>query len=286
MNCDYSFGNLYNWGFYYKTEVSFHKGMMVVRFESEEGQRPAYLMPIPESSDLPEERVAEVLEDMELSMLSNGHPLTIMAVSAEGVDFLRKTYPELLHVLSSRDYSDYVYLRERLATLSGKKLQKRRNHVNRFRKQYPDYQYEEISDANVEECYQLEREWYDQSAQSSDITEERRMVETALREYKEIGLMGGAIRAEGKIIAFSLGMAINPDCFGVHIEKADPSIDGAFAIMTQEFAKHIPEQYTYVNREEDLGVEGLRRAKLALRPVKILDKHTVMMTYDPEGECR
>lgn len=280
--CDYSFGNLYNWGFYYQTEVAFHKGFMIVRFSSEEGNRPAYLMPFPEDGEKNEALFYEVLADMEHTMLAQGFPLMLMAVTEEGVEKLRKTYPENLHVLSSRDYSDYIYLRERLATLSGKKLQKKRNHANKFRKSFPDYSYEDITEANIKECIELEAKWYEESDLGESVEEERRMVQTALREKEQIGLTGGAIRADGKIIAFSLGMPINPNCFAVHIEKADPKVDGAFAIINQEFAQRIPEKYTYVNREEDLGIPGLRHAKLSYRPVQILDKHTVMMRYDHE----
>lgn len=275
MNCDFSFANLYNWGFYYKTEVAYHNGYMIIRFESDDPERPAYLIPVGDHG------LTKVLEDMEMEMREqNQQMLTLMAVSDEAVEELRKTHPENIHVLSSRDYSDYIYLREKLATYSGKKLQSKRNHVNKFKRLYPDWKYEEITKDNIQECIEVEERWYQASAQTSDITEERRMVMTALREYDEIGLRGGCIRVEDKIVAFTLGMRINKECFDVCIEKADTNYEGAFTIICQEFAKRIPEQYIYVNREEDLGIEGLRKAKLSLKPAKLLTKNTVVLRYD------
>ncbi len=275
MNCDFSFANLYNWGFYYQTEVAFHHHCMIVRFQSDDPERPAYLIPV---GTCP---LSRVLEDMEAEMRERDQQmLTLMAVTDEAVEEIRKTRPENIHVLSSRDYSDYIYLREKLATYSGKKLQSKRNHVNKFMRLYPNWEYEEIDSYNVQECMELEDIWYEASAKTPDIAEERRVVQTALREREEIGLMGGCIRVDGRIIAFTLGMPINRKCFDVCIEKADTNYDGAFTVICQEFAKRIPEQYTYVNREEDLGLEGLRKAKLSLRPEILLTKNTVVLRYE------
>lgn len=274
-NCDFSFANLYNWGFYYQTEVAYHKGMLVVRFKSPEAERAAYLMPVGEGD------LIEVLQDMDEDMQSRyDHSLTLMGVVDEGLELLHRTYPDHLHVLFSRDYSDYLYLREKLSTLSGKKLQSKRNHINKFERSYPSWSYEEINDSNVRECMALENVWFKQSGQDQDVLDEKRMVLKALQEYDKIGMMGGCIRVEDRIIAFSLGMPINADTFDVCIEKADTDYDGSFTIINREFARRIPEQYTYVNREEDLGLEGLRKAKLSYKPVEILTKHTVVLSYD------
>lgn len=276
-NCDYSFGNLYNWGFFYKTEIAFHKDMMVVRFRYEDDTRTAYLMPIGDGD------FADVLMDMEYTMeQTEGGPLVLMSVIEKGVELLQMTRPENLHIIENRDYADYIYLREKLATLSGKKLQSKRNHVNRFKRMYPDYQYEEINQENVKECLAVEDAWYAVSDRTEDIQEERRMVRTALSEFEEIGLSGGCIRVDGKIIAFTLGMPISNCCFGVHVEKADINYEGSFAIINQEFAKRIPEEFESVNREEDLGIEGLRKAKLSYKPKLIMEKFTVALRYPEE----
>ncbi|MDO5017520.1 MAG: DUF2156 domain-containing protein [Porphyromonas sp.] len=273
-NCDYSFGNLYNWGFLYLTSVAFHKGMMVVRFRSKETGSEAYLTPIG-NGDL-----REVLIDMEYTGQVNGHPLILMAVQDSALEAIEQCHPTSIKVFKNRDNADYIYDRNKLETLSGKKLQSKRNHINKFKRLYPDYQYEPLSDANVEECLELERHWLAETEETPGVDDEKVMVTRALTEWKEIGLRGGCIRVEGKVIAFTMGMPINPHCFGVHIEKADTDYEGSFTIINQEFVRHLPERYVRVNREEDLGLEGLRKAKLSYRPLAILEKHKVAVSFE------
>lgn len=276
-NCDYSFGNLYNWGFYYNTEIAFHKEMMIIRFNYDKGSRTAYLMPIGEGD------FAEVMKDMEhTQLMMDKSPLVLMSVIDSGLELLRNTFPENLHIIENRDYSDYIYCREKMATLSGKKLQSKRNHINKFKRLYPDYIYEELTKENAKECIIVEEKWYDQSKRTDDIKEERRMVCTALEQFEEIGLTGGCLRVNGQVIAFTLGMPISEHCFGVNIEKADTDFEGAYAVINNEFAKRIPEKFTCINREEDLGVEGLRKAKLSYYPEQLMAKHTVLIRYQEE----
>ncbi len=272
-NCDYSFGNLYNWCDYYHTALAFHKDMLVVRFRSTETGREAFLVPIGHGD------LKEVLMDMEYTIRDLDQHLTLMAVQDTALEAIEATHPLDLHVIKNRDNSDYLYERERLETLSGKKLQSKRNHINKFKRLYPDYTYEEISADNARECLELEYQWYRDTEETPGMDAERQMVRRALSHFEEIGLNGGAIRVEGRIIAFTLGMPISPQCFGVHVEKADTTYEGSFAVINQEFVHHLPEQYIRINREEDLGIPGLRRAKLSYQPLKVLDKHTIVLRY-------
>ena len=98
--------------------------------------------------------------------------------------------------------------------------------------------------------------------------------------HDELGLWGGCVKVGDRVVAFSLGMPVTSDTFDVNIEKADTDYEGSFAVINREFARRIPEQYRFVNREEDLGAEGLRRAKLSYRPESLLCKHTVLLAYD------
>ena len=105
------------------------------------------------------------------------------------------------------------------------------------------------------------------------------MIEKCLRHREELGLLTGALRVDGKIIAFTFGSSINQDTFDIHVEKADISYEGAFAMINREFAKRIPEQYTYINREEDLGLEGLRKSKLSYKPELMLIKDVAVLRH-------
>ena len=103
----------------------------------------------------------------------------------------------------------------------------------------------------------------------------------ALHNFEALGLTGGILHVIGKFGAFTFGMPINHETFGVHVEKADTSIEGAYAMINYEFANRIPEQYIYINREEDLGIEGLRKAKLSYQPATILEKYMACLKEHP-----
>ena len=132
-------------------------------------------------------------------------------------------------------------------------------------------------------CSELEAEWCkaNNCDQHEGTGNERRALVYALHNFEELGLTGGILHVDGKIAAFTFGMPINQDTFGVHVEKADTSIDGAYAMINYEFANHIPEQYVYLNREEDLGIEGLRKAKLSYQPAIILEKYVACLKDEP-----
>lgn len=183
---------------------------------------------------------------------------------------------------ADRDYADYLYLRTDLATLAGKKFQSKRNHVNKFKRTY-NYEYTPITPDRIQECLDLEAEWCkaNNCDQHEGTGNERRALVYALHNFEELGLTGGILHVDGKIAAFTFGMPINQDTFGVHVEKADTSINGAYAMINYEFANHIPEQYVYLNREEDLGIEGLRKAKLSYQPAIIMEKYVACLRDEP-----
>jgi hypothetical protein len=275
LSCDYSFSNLIGWAHLYRTELAQHKGYLIIRFWNEQFTRHAYLMPVgPDDPAL----LRDVLEDMEKDQDAlEGKDLTIMGATPEAVRRIDAAEPDQMTDLPDRDYAEYIYLREKLATLSGKKLQSKRNHCNRFERLYPDWRYEPITKDSIEECLAVEEQWYRDSDPAEGADEERRMIDFALTHMTEIGMTGGLIRVEGKVVAFTLGMPQSARCFDINVEKADVAYDGAFTMINREFARRIPEQYTYVNREEDMGLPGLRRAKLSYKPEILLEEHTVMM---------
>jgi len=120
---------------------------------------------------------------------------------------------------------------------------------------------------SVPQCLKLECKWYKANNGDNDeeeLNDERRSLTYALHHFDSLGLIGGALRVDNEIIAFSFGAPINHNTFGVHVEKADVNFDGAYTVINQEFASHLPEQYTYVNREEDLGIPGVRPSEAFL----------------------
>ena len=131
-----------------------------------------------------------------------------------------------------------------------------------------------LTPALIPHCLELEEKWCEEHGcdEAESLEHERKALNFALRHFEELDLFGGTIWVDGEIVAFTYGAPINQDTFGSHIEKADSRVDGAYAIINQEFAKHLPERFKYVNREEDLGIPGLRKAKLSYHPVILLEK--------------
>lgn len=274
-NCDLSFSNLCSWRFLYNTQFAIVDGFLIFKFWA--AGELAYMMPVGEGD------LKKVLEALIEDARREGGPFCMLGVCSCMCEDLEAIMPGQFTFTADRDYADYIYLRSDLATLKGKKFQSKRNHINKFRNTYPDYEYLPITPERVSECLQLEAEWCkaNDCDQQEGTGNERRALIYALEHFEELGLTGGLLRVDGKIVAFTFGMPINKETFGVSVEKADTNIDGAYAMINYEFANHIPEQYIYMNREEDLGIEGLRKAKLSYQPVTILEKYMACLKEQP-----
>ncbi len=198
-------------------------------------------------------------------------------VHKEMFEQIDEWYPGKFKIEYHRDEADYLYEYKTLSELKGKKLHGKRNHINRFEENYPDYEYEVIDEHNYEECINLAYNWErDNNADNlQDKKYERDIIEKALTEREKLGLTGGLIRVNGEVIAFTLGEPINEKCFVVHFEKAYADIQGAYPMINREFVRRQLKGYKYINREEDLGIPGLRHAKTSYQPVRLVDKGEV-----------
>ena len=273
--CDLSFANLYGWSDRYQTSWAIVADSLAIRFQPATHNHPAYLMPVCGCT----KEFKTVIHQLNQISLDNGFPLILMGISPTCRDIIDQFSEGIFEYIHDMGAEDYVYLREKMVSLSGKHLQPKRNHINKFEKLYPEYQFEEITDANLEECLALGQDWLEHKEVDSSRLAEQKMIEKCLRHREELGLLTGALRVDGKIIAFSFGSPINQDTFDIHVEKADISYEGAFAMINREFAKRIPEQYTYINREEDLGLEGLRKSKLSYKPALMLIKDVAVLRH-------
>lgn len=274
QNCDLSFSNLCSWRFLYHTKFAILDGFLLLKFWS--GGELVYMMPIG-NGDL-----NKVLDALKEDARQEGGSLCLLGICEGMCSELESFLPNQFRFTADRDYADYIYLRTDIATLSGKRFQAKRNHINKFKRTY-SYKYSPITPDLVQECIALEAEWckVNHCDQYEGTGNERRALVYALHHFDELGLTGGVLHVDGKIAAFTFGMPINQDTFGVHVEKADTTIDGAYAMINYEFVNHIPEQYVYINREEDLGIEGLRKAKLSYQPTIILEKYIACLKAEP-----
>jgi hypothetical protein len=272
-NCDYAFANMCSWRFLYESEYAVADGNLFVRFYIEEkGRRHlAYMFPVGDGD------LKKAIERLEADAEKMGHLLLILGVTPDSKNKINALFPDRFTGLVERNYFDYIYLREDLATLKGKKFQPKRNHINKFKKQYR-YTYLPVTPEIIYQCMEVERIWCKANLNDDDreaLSHENRSMTFAMHHFRELGLSGGAILVDGNIIAFTYGSPINSEVFGIHVEKADIGYEGIFSVINQEFASRIPQQYTYVNREEDLGIPGLRKSKLSYNPVILLEKSSV-----------
>lgn len=268
-SCERTFANVYLWSRHYHVKYAIVENALV--FMDDEFEL-AYAYPAGEPA-----AVKNALDRLMEYSREKGNPFKLYNVTEENFAQLEEFYPGRFTVEYDRDEADYVYEREKLATLSGKKLHGKRNHINKFKALYENWSYESLSDDNVEECFQMALAWRSQNGCEEDTEKNAEMCVTlnSLRLYKELGMVGGCIRVNGEIVAFCIGEAVCEDTFVVHVEKAFVDVEGAYPMINQQFVQHECMEYEYVNREEDTGAAGLRKAKLSYRPAFLVEKGTV-----------
>ena len=269
-SCERTFVNVYLWSRHYKVQFAIVEDALV--FKSEDNGL-AFAFPAGEPENV--KRALEVL--MEYSK-ERGYPFCMYNVTPDNFALLEQWYPGRFQIEYDEDSADYVYESEKLATLSGKKLHSKRNHVNKFKSEYEGrWGYEPIKKDNLEECFQMGLKWRNDNGCEEDEEKNAEICVTlnSLRLFEELELVGGILRVDGQIVAFTIGEPICSDTFVVHIEKAYADIPGAYNMINQQFVEHECMNYKYVNREEDTGSEGLRKAKRSYRPVFMVEKGDV-----------
>lgn len=270
-SCERTFVNVFLWSRKYPVKWAVIEDALV--FKSEDENHLSFAFPAGEDED-----VKRAMEVMASYSREKGYPFSMYNVTPDNFEKLEKWFPGRFQIEYVRDDADYVYESEKLSALSGKKLHSKRNHINKFRTVFENrWSYEPISENNVEECFQMALKWRNDNGCEEDSEKNAEMCVTlnALRLFKELALTGGILRVDGKIVAFTIGEPVCPDTFVVHIEKAYADVPGAYNMINQQFVEHECLAYPYVNREEDTGSEGLRKAKLSYRPVFLVEKGNV-----------
>ena len=197
---------------------------------------------------------------------------TIYGVTENYKKLIDKYFPGQFSYAYDDGYNDYIYSVEKMAELKGKKYHGKRNHITNFKKNNPDWSFEILNKDNINECITLHTEWIKEHEDDEDYSYEFEAVLTAFENYEKLGFVGGLIRVDGNVIAYTMGERHSDKVFVTHFEKAPAEIQGAYPIINQEFTKNCLMNYEYVNREEDLGLEGLRKAKQSYNPEIILEK--------------
>lgn len=268
-SCESSFANNYLWRSAYHVEVVEINGCLVLRMQSDGNTTYSYPVGAGDKKQTVEQLLAYCREQ--------GEKLTLQLLEAKDREQLLEWFPGQFLIDGNRDSYDYIYLREKLATLSGKKLHGKRNHIARF-KDGDDWSYEEVTPENLEECRSMTYRWMRMRTEkwSEEMETEVMVLHDAFDHFEELGLVGGVLRKAGEMVAFTMGEALNSETFVVHFEKAYPDMQGAYPMINQQFVLHACQNYNYVNREEDTGDMGLRKAKLSYYPEILLEKYTAV----------
>ena len=273
-NSHFNFTNLYMWRNPYHIMWAVEDGVLYFRAEWQ-GELFA-LQPFG-----PKEKMPGAIQRLLDWFKEIGRPFSISGIEKsfaqemerfEGADFL---------VESDRDNADYVYRSEDLIQLAGRKFHSKKNHLNSFRKNYAEAEYLPITEEIVTQCKLNINGWYKLRAHEQPdnlfIAAEREAIIEVLNNFEDFGLKGGAILVDKRVVAFTFGEQLNSDTAVIHVEKADPEVRGAYPAINQAFVAHAWAEMTYINREEDMGIEGLRKAKESYRPVKMIEKFTAVL---------
>lgn len=271
-NCDLAFSNMYAWRNTYHTAWTIVDNFLIIRFYVDGSHRIAYLQPLGDGD------FTHLIPLLEKDAKTNGQCLRITDCTPEGVAMIRRTHPEF-GFWDNRDLDDYVYNASDLRNLEGRRYQQKRNHINKFEDNYK-YEYHPLTAEMIEECLHLECEWCSNRSDKMDkLSAEQLSIRLALENFDALHLIGGTLYVDDKMIAFTYGSAINDNSFDTHVEKVNTAYDGVFPVINKLFTKHLPENFIYINREEDLGIEGLRKSKQSYHPA-FLQKKIIGYKFD------
>jgi len=261
--CEYSFGNNYMWSEVFNIKIAFYKNRYIA------ANKFGFLFPAGEGD------VREIVEVLREYSANNGKKLLFSSMNKAAMETLKEMYAGEIEIATDRDYYDYIYETEALASLSGKKLHAKRNHLNRFYEN--NWGFEPITAANLPECISMHDKWCVEHDCLSDPEKRRESeaVKRGLASFFELGFVGGLIRVDGLIRAYTFGEKLNSDTFVVHVEKAFTEFQGTYTAINREFVNYACGGYKYVNREEDMGEQNLRKAKTSYHPAFLEEKYRV-----------
>jgi len=254
-----NFGNIFIWRNYDHPRMTEINGNLCLRFESPD--EPAYfLQPIGDG---------KIPETIDLCLTSAPRLSRVSAAFAE------KYCSCGFECDCDRDNYDYIYLASDLIELKGKKYDGKRNRIRKFEKSNA-YRYLPLDPACLADCRRLFEEWLEDKDQVNRmIGAQKDAIQQALTHFEALGMTGGAIEVEGRIAAFSIGERLNADTAVIHIEIVSPRYDGLSQLMNREFVKNALPHFTYINREQDMGLAGLRQAKMSYQPHHLVEKHHI-----------
>lgn len=263
--CEFAFANIYMWSRQYGTLIGQYDDFVMAR---NVGRTHHHFLYPAGHGDL-KAALELCIKDAE----KGGKNPLIYSIPKTEIASVEQLFPGVFRFDTDRNNDDYLYLASDLAQLPGKAFQKKRNHVSRFEKEHPDYRFCKITRENLhlaKEFNQIWGELYDEGDRG--LIGEHEAINRTLEHFFDLDLVGGILVDEGRPLAFCYGSKISDEVLCTHVEKAYHDVNGAYAVINRDFARAFGDDYTYINREDDLGEEGLRKAKLSYRPALLEQK--------------
>lgn len=280
MGSDVSFANIYLLRDKYDIQIARYRDFLIRHYNGYFG-RAGYTFPLgkisKDSSD-----IKKALEIIEADSVKRNEKLKFTLLTQEQKDMLEELMPERFEYTCNPGDSDYIYLQEELANLPGKAFHKKKNHVSKFKRTYADYEFREIGQCCIDDASFVEDAWYNEHLQEEDDSalKEYKAIKDALDNFNSLNLSGGILYVNNIPVAMTIASRISDNVCDVHYEKAigEYAVNGAYAMINKLFSESLSE-YKYINREEDIGIEGLRKAKMSYRPKIILKKYNAIEKY-------
>ena len=278
-NCagaEYNFGNMFIWRHNYMPRICRFGDRLMMKLICESPARLVY--PIGSGPLRP------AVEALHQCAKEEGVPFMLTGVGEKQKASLEEEMPGCFEFTEEPARFDYIYRIEKLAEYPGKALHSKRNHCNRFESEH-EWEFVPIDAQLIPKCLEFMENWLMENAERLDpsVSHELDALVQALDNYETLGMKGGALFAEGKMLGFTFGEICGQKCFDTHFEKARGDVNGAYTMVCRELARMIRKNHSeieYINREEDMGIEALRYSKQSYKPEFLLKKYTARWIND------
>ncbi|NLW49045.1 MAG: DUF2156 domain-containing protein [Firmicutes bacterium] len=269
---DLTFTNLVMWQFNFGLLVTYLSDLdywLLIAKPSHPKWKPFFLPPVGDWNNI--EALKEVYRLMKETAGAEKFEFQLRRIPQQLASAIQQIDPGLSTKLE-KNTSDYLYSVADLINLAGRKYHSKRNHLNKFYRQY-NWEYQKMTPELVEECLNLATDWFD--VRNPEPASESEAMAIALKNFDFLGVTGAVLKVDGVIQGITVGERLNRNMVVIHIEKANTEFDGAYTAINREFAAREWAEMEFINREEDMGIEGLRKAKQSYYPVRMAEKFTV-----------
>lgn len=267
---NYNFNTMMMWNHIYRIQYEADESFLILQYRYED--QVFWMMPLCQQKDYP-----QAFERMQHISRQEGIPFILSYIEEPFKQWMEERYGSRFRFSSSPDYSEYIYSCEKNRTLAGRKMVKRRNHFNAFLREHPDYVYKDLDESNLDDVRTCLARWEQEKQNEEtldDLRSEHKGIINLIKNFSRLDYKGGCIYLNGQLEAFIIGSSLGKDSVEIHVEKANAEIRGLYVAILKEFLSHHFSEALWINREEDMGYENLRKAKQQLHPVRMVDNYT------------